>query len=444
MWPFNRRPELSVVVAVHNMAREAPRTLYSLSAAYQRDIDARDYEVIVIDNGSNPPFDRNVIAKLAGNFRLIRMDQASPSPAAAVNRGLAEARGEIIGLMIDGARLTSPGLLHFALRGARLYPRAVVAALGWYLGADFQRLAMAAGYDRAREDALLASIGWPADGYRLFEISTLDESSIEGWFDPISESNGLFLHRATWNLLGGVDARFRLPGGGLVNLDTFRRAVELPESELVILLGEGTFHQLHGGVATNSDPETFARAMQQWAPEYQAIRGKPYQVPQPRKRPTYLGVLPRPALARFVHAALSGGHPRLPEPPLGAGFDRMLWSSEIPARPVDPAVAAAIAIAHDELRAGRYESACAVARLVRARAPDEPEPQRLLSLAARDLPEAARAELNAPYHLALAEAHRLLGDTERAQWHYRTALKFDGGLAQARARLGTLRAAGES
>ena len=50
-------PALSVVVIVHNMAREAPRTLLSLSAGYQRHIRPEDYEVVVVDNGSTPPFD---------------------------------------------------------------------------------------------------------------------------------------------------------------------------------------------------------------------------------------------------------------------------------------------------------------------------------------------------------------------------------------------------
>ena len=35
-----RKPSLSVVVVVYNMPREAPRTLLSLSATYQRHIDA--------------------------------------------------------------------------------------------------------------------------------------------------------------------------------------------------------------------------------------------------------------------------------------------------------------------------------------------------------------------------------------------------------------------
>src|SRR5580704_10001226 len=133
MWfPRPRRPDVSVVVVVYNMAREAPRTLHSLSAGYQRHIDADDYEVIVVDNGSQPPFDGKILEGLAGNFRLIRMDPAHPSPARAANRGLAEARGKIIGMMIDGARMVTPGLLHFSRHGAQLYERAAVTALTWH------------------------------------------------------------------------------------------------------------------------------------------------------------------------------------------------------------------------------------------------------------------------------------------------------------------------
>jgi glycosyltransferase involved in cell wall biosynthesis len=131
---FERNPDVSVVVVVYNMAREAPRTLHSLSAAYQRHIDPADYEVIVVDNGSNPPFDPRVIEGLSGNFRLLRIDHASPFPAQAVNRRIADARGGVIGVMIDGARMVTPGLLHFARHGASLYDRAVVASIGWLLG----------------------------------------------------------------------------------------------------------------------------------------------------------------------------------------------------------------------------------------------------------------------------------------------------------------------
>jgi hypothetical protein len=147
------------------------------------------------------------------------------------------------------------------------------------------------GYNRAREDALLESIGWPQDGYRLFEIATLDESSNSNGLGPVSESNSLFLKRELWRELGGMDERFDLPGGGLLNLDTFRRALELPQAELVYLLGEATFHQFHGGEATNSPLDRFNQSLQAWLDQYRAIRGRPFQLLPLKTRATYLGTL---------------------------------------------------------------------------------------------------------------------------------------------------------
>ena len=45
-------PKLSVIVICYNMQRELPRTLFTLSCDYQKNIDLSDYEIIVIDNGS--------------------------------------------------------------------------------------------------------------------------------------------------------------------------------------------------------------------------------------------------------------------------------------------------------------------------------------------------------------------------------------------------------
>jgi hypothetical protein len=435
------RPELSVVVVVHNMAREAPRTLYSLSARYQRNIAAEDYEIIVVDNGSSPPFDAKIIDGLAGQFRLLRLDPASPSPAAAVNRGLAEARGKTIGVMVDGARLVTPGILHFARHGVALYPRAVVATLGWYLGRDLQRWSMEAGYDRKREDAMLASIGWQEDGYRLFEISAFDESSVDGWFAQIQESNAIFMSRESWDRLGGFDERFDLPGGGYVNPDALARALEVPDSELVVLLGEGTFHQLHGGIATNQNFRTLQQSLAKWDEQYRAIRQRPWRTPSPARR-TYIGALPQsvlPHLARSIVEPARGL-------PLGPSFDRILWQAGPSSRPADAVCAALVDLAVDEFRARRFQAAAAVARMARAHAPDEIAPQRLLSVAGAWLRDAGEPtdDARAGFHLARAKTYRLLGDVTAAAVEYRAALTADGALTEAATGLVELHALGDT
>jgi hypothetical protein len=107
--------------------------------------------------------------------------------------------------------------------------------------------------------------------------------------------------------LGGLDERFRSPGGGLVNLDFYRRACNRA-SELLILLGEGTFHQVHGGVATNVPPER--HPWRAFHDEYLAIRGAAFAAPA--REAVYMGRCTSqslPFLARSVAAA------QTPRPP---------------------------------------------------------------------------------------------------------------------------------
>jgi hypothetical protein len=174
--------------------------------------------------------------------------------------------------------------------------RPVVASLGWHLGATLHANAGAAGYDQAAEDRLLAGLQWERDGYRLFTAATLAESSSRGWFAPLGESNGLFMGADTWAALGGLDERFVLPGGGLANHDLFRRACELEGTQLVVLLGEGTFHQIHGGAATSGRVE-----WEQMHDEYVALRGRPWKPPENER--LFLGTVPPEALPHVERAA---------------------------------------------------------------------------------------------------------------------------------------------
>lgn len=270
-------PELSLVVVSYKMVRELPRTLFSLSACYQEEITRDDYEVLVVDNGSPTPPRKDQFRNLDLNLRVLEFLRPNPSPVDAINLGLNEARGRWIGVFIDGAHLASPGLLRSARQALRISPRAVVGSRGRYLGPGLQSWTTLWGYCREAEDALLAKARWTEDGYRLFAISVFNESSRTTWFDPVAETNSLFLARELWQELGGYDTRFASVGGGLVNLDTWSRACALPGIRPVILLGEATFHQVHDGTATNHpDPAAHWPRLCQ---EYEDIRGKPYKTP---------------------------------------------------------------------------------------------------------------------------------------------------------------------
>jgi glycosyltransferase involved in cell wall biosynthesis len=286
------RPTISVVVVVYDMAREFPRTLRSLSPGHQRGLAADDYEVIVVDNGSPQPVDPALVAGFEGRLRVERIDPAPPSPARAANHGLGLADGDLVGLIVDGARLASPGLLAEACRAASLAPRPLITAPAFHLGPVRHMEAAAAGYDQEAEDRLLARTPWEADGYRLFGVSTPAGSWGRGLFGPAGESSSLFCPRLIWDELGGLDERFALPGGGLVNHDLYRRACGLEDVELIVLLGEGTFHQHHGGAGTSR-----RYAWDEMHAEYQAITGVSHR--PPAKTPLYVGRVP-PALLPLV------------------------------------------------------------------------------------------------------------------------------------------------
>ena len=105
------QPLLSVIVVCHNMRREAPRTLFSLSRAYQRGISDLDYEVLVVDNGSTEPLDKARVEAFGPEFRYFFYKTNAVSPVLAINEMVVQARGRMLAVCIDGARILSPGIL---------------------------------------------------------------------------------------------------------------------------------------------------------------------------------------------------------------------------------------------------------------------------------------------------------------------------------------------
>ena len=302
-----KKPRISVIVIAYDMPRQALNTLYSLSTAYQEDVTEDDYEVIVVENNSPRTMDAEAIAALPGNFRYFLRNEPGVSPAAAINLAAREAKADMLCLMIDGARLVTPGVIRYALEASTIDPNALVVAPGYHLGEHEQQFHMTHGYSEAKEQELLSSIDWRRNGYRLFEISCLSGANPRGWFHPIMECNCLFLSRRVWNDIGGANERFDLPGGGAINLAIYRLAASHPLSRLFLLPGEGSFHQLHGGVTTSEVPERDA-LLNRIAEQLNELLGEPYRAPT--LLPTFLGRVP-PAALRFLGHSVERGQRRI-------------------------------------------------------------------------------------------------------------------------------------
>lgn len=290
---------VSFVVIVYDMPLQAENTVRSLLPGYQLGVSGGEYEIIVVENASANRMRPEFLDGLPENVRYFLREQPEPSPAQAINYGASQARGEHVCVMIDGARMLTPGVVRHILMGHRMLDNAVVAVPGYHLGRELQQEAVSSGYSLEQERQLLASIAWPDAGYRLFDIACFSGSSAPGLFMPNSESNCISLRRELWQDLGGCDPRFDLRGGGLINLDLYKRACEYPGVQHVIAIGEGTFHQFHGGVTTGGQSRELREAyIEQSKAQYRDLRGEEFA--SPVTRPVYLGEIPVQA-QKFVH-----------------------------------------------------------------------------------------------------------------------------------------------
>ncbi|PIE39527.1 MAG: glycosyl transferase [Gammaproteobacteria bacterium] len=290
-------PRISVVMVVYKMARQALNTALSLVPPYQRGLDNEDVELIVVENRSDANMDESALTAISPCISYYLRDETEPTPVHAANFGIEKARGELVVLLIDGARMVTPGLLNQMLGASQLAIQPVIATPSYHLGEKVQQQAMLEGYDEEAEQVLLASINWPQQGYKLYDISCLSRTSMGGIFRPFSESNCLAAPKKLLEELGGFDRRFNETGGGQANLDLYKRLVEHEHSQFLVLPGEGSFHQFHGGVTTGQQGEKRHQAMVDHFAQYAAIRGGAYVAPN--KRPIYVGAVPDNAV-RFI------------------------------------------------------------------------------------------------------------------------------------------------
>jgi hypothetical protein len=292
-------PVVSFVMIVYNMPEQASNTIRSLMVDYQIGVCEHDYELIVVENDSANRIPPAFIESLPANISYHLIENPHHSPAVAINYGAGKARGRNVCIMIDGARMLTPGVVKNIILGHRITADAVVTVPGYHLGRELQQEAVGSGYGVEQERALLESVDWPARGYRLFDIACFSGSCIPGFFLPNSESNCISIPRHIWDQLGGCDCAFDLRGGGLINLDLYRRAVEFSGVQHIILPGEGTFHQFHGGVTTGGEEDGVREAyIEHSKAQYRQLRGVEHS--NPETTPIYLGELPE-QVQKFIY-----------------------------------------------------------------------------------------------------------------------------------------------
>lgn len=274
-----RNPGLSIIVIVYNMPRQAMNTLLSLALPYQKNVSADEYEVIVVENCSDHQLDAVQVAALGPQFRYFLRDEKGVSPAPAINFAFSQCRGDQIGLIIDGARMVTPRVIEYAMLGAKISTQALIMVPGYHLGERDQKFHLQTGHSEQLEIDKLAEMAWQENGYRLFKWACWSSSNQRGYLQPMQECSALFCSANNFRGIGGADERFDQPGGGSINLYLYRRLGMLPEIQLFVLPGEGSFHQFHSGVTTQelTEDDTRKAVLKSFDARLEEIWGAPFK-----------------------------------------------------------------------------------------------------------------------------------------------------------------------
>ena len=304
---FRKRVRLSIVVIIYRMPDQAKRTLFSLSPEYQNGVSEHEYEIIVVENESDQILGEQQACSIANNIRYYFREEKERTPVHAVNFGVSQSKGSHVAIMIDGARMVTPGVVRSALDVFRIAHNAAVSVPGYHIGEKLQQVAVNEGYNALVEASYLEKIAWPADGYKLFEIAVLAGSCQGGFLQANYESNFICMSLKRWRQLGGMDKRYNDFGGGNANLDLYKRLLEWPDTPFYLLFGEGSFHQFHGGVTTGTLKQERDNIYKQLDSQDISIRGTDRNPPE--ARPILFGTL-HPSAYKFMRHSIDRVYPQ--------------------------------------------------------------------------------------------------------------------------------------
>ena len=261
---------ISFIVVAYNIPHQLKRTLTSLTPAFQG-VPAHQVEIIVIDNGSSPALKKSDFSDFPRVENVIRVDN-HPSPVHGLNLGIEAARFKTIALMIDGAHILSPGVVKNAAAIIQSFPRPVINVPQYTLGPASQNLRSVENAFEVESEAL-KELGWPGNGYALFDYAVIPgETANKHTLDAI-ETNCLITTKEVLADCGGYDERFDEPGAGLANIEIFHRLTHDERNQYVSFPGEGSFHQDHGGTTTALTSEQRDELVARFYETYKTVTG---------------------------------------------------------------------------------------------------------------------------------------------------------------------------
>ena len=209
-------------------AREAARTLHSLSRAYQQGIDDLDYEVIVVENGSTPDqrLGEEFVAQLRPRVPLHRPRRRGRRPRRCTRStaGIAASRGRA--RRADDRRRPRAHPGRAALRHARARRptrrRSSPPSSGTSARAS-RATPSRDGYDQALEDQL-----FDADRVAGRRLPAVRDRPLHRRPRLVRRHRGRATAsscpRTLLEQVGGFDESFSMPGGGYANLELLRAA----------------------------------------------------------------------------------------------------------------------------------------------------------------------------------------------------------------------------
>lgn len=182
--------------------------------------------------------------------------------------------------------MVTPGVVKSTLEITKTNPDALVHFPSVHLGNQLQNESILNGYDEVYEDQLLDAIDWQKDGYSLFKISNASGYAYR-IFAAARESNCFAIKTDQLKVLGKYNPQFQTAGGGYANIELFRRIVHANPASVYHVIGEATFHQIHGGTTSNHARTT--SQINEFTQEFHEISGEA-PLPPPYE-PNYYGVL---------------------------------------------------------------------------------------------------------------------------------------------------------